>query len=82
LPFWDAFRRRPTAQAAMRGSNAAVVGVLGAALYNPVWISAVVAPSDFAIVAIGFALLTVWRLAPLAVVVAMTVATAGLHVLM
>jgi len=79
LPFWDAFRRRPTAQAAMRGTNAAVVGVLGAALYNPVWISAVIAPSDFAIVATGFALLTVWRWAPLVVVVAMTVATAGLH---
>jgi chromate transporter len=82
LPFWDAFRRRPTAQAAMRGTNAAVVGVLGAALYNPVWISAVIAPSDFAIVAIGFALLTVWRLAPLVVVVAMTVAAVGMHLVM
>jgi len=81
LPFWDAFRRRPTAQAAMRGTNAAVVGVLGSALYNPVWISAVITPSDFAIVAIGFALLTVWRLPPLAVVGAMTVGTAGLHML-
>ena len=40
LPFWDAMRTRPAAQAAMRGTNAAVVGILGAALYNPVWISA------------------------------------------
>jgi chromate transporter len=39
LPFWDAMRTRPAAQAAMRGSNAAVVGILGAALYNPVWTS-------------------------------------------
>ncbi len=37
LPFWDAFRRRPSAQAAMRGTNAAVVGILAAALYDPVW---------------------------------------------
>jgi len=67
LPFWDAFRRRPAAQSAMRGTNAAVVGVLGAALYNPVWTSAVAGPVDFAIVTIGFVLLTVWRLAPLTV---------------
>lgn len=79
LPFWDAFRRRPAAQAAMRGTNAAVVGVLGAALYDPVWISAILVPSDFAVAAIGFALLTVWRLPPLVVVAAMTVGTVALH---
>jgi chromate transporter len=39
FPFWDVFRRRPGAQAAMRGINAAVVGILGAALYNPLWTS-------------------------------------------
>jgi chromate transporter len=81
LPFWDAFRRRPTAQAAMRGTNAAVVGVLGSALYNPVWSSAVDGPRDFAIVAVGFVLLMVWRWPPLAVVVAMTVATALVRVM-
>jgi chromate transporter len=79
LPFWDAFRRHPTAQAAMRGTNAAVVGVLGSALYNPVWTSAVGGPRDFAIVSVGFVLLMVWRWPPLAVVVAMTVAAASLH---
>jgi chromate transporter len=79
LPFWDAFRRHPTAQAAMRGTNAAVVGVLGSALYNPVWSSAVDGPRDFAIFSVGFVLLMVWRWPPLAVVVAMTVATASLH---
>ena len=40
LPFWDALRTRPAAQAAMRGTNASVVGILATALYNPVWTSA------------------------------------------
>jgi chromate transporter len=62
LPFWDAIRVRPLAQAAMRGTNAAVVGILGAALYNPVWTSAVVTPRDFALALIGFLLLVVWKL--------------------
>ena len=44
LPFWDMFRKRAGAQAVMRGVNAAVVGLLGAALYNPVWTSAVKGP--------------------------------------
>jgi chromate transporter len=62
LPFWDAIRVRPLAQAAMRGTNAAVVGILGAALYNPVWTSAVATPRDFALALIGFLLLVVWKL--------------------
>jgi chromate transporter len=61
LPFWDAMRTRPTAQAAMRGTNAAVVGVLGAALYNPVWTGAVTTQRDFALALLGFLLLTVWK---------------------
>lgn len=69
LPFWDAFRTKPIAQAAMRGANAAVVGVLGAALYNPVWTSAVLTPADFALALAGFLLLTVWKTAPWIVVV-------------
>jgi chromate transporter len=69
LPFWDAMRTRPAAQAAMRGTNAAVVGILGAALYNPVWTSAVVTPRDFALALGGFLLLTVWKLPPWIVVV-------------
>lgn len=68
LPFWDAFRLRPGAQAAMRGVNAAVVGLLGAALYNPVWTSSVKAPGDFAIALVGFVLLMAWRAPPLIVV--------------
>ena len=68
LPFWDAFRTRPVAQAVMRGVNAAVVGLLGAALYNPVWTSSVKSPGDFGIALVGFVLLTVWRTPPLVVV--------------
>ena len=68
LPFWDAFRTRPAAQAVMRGVNAAVVGLLGAALYNPVWTTSVKSPGDFGIALVGFALLTVWRVPPLIVV--------------
>ena len=68
LPFWDALRARPAAQAAMRGTNAAVVGILGAALYNPLWTSAVLDPRDFALALSGFVLLSVWKCPPWAVV--------------
>lgn len=73
LPFWDALRTRPRAQAAMRGANAAVVGLLGAALYDPVWTSAILSPYDFGLALTGFALLTVWG-APPWLVVALTAA--------
>ena len=69
LPFWDSFRKRATAQAAMRGVNAAVVGLLGAALYNPLWTSSVKTPGDFGLALVGFVLLTVWRVPPLVVVI-------------
>ena len=49
MPFWGALRTRPAAQAATRGTNAAVVGMLGAALYNPVWTNAVQTQQDFAL---------------------------------
>ncbi len=68
LPFWDSLRARPSAQAAMRGANAAVVGILGAALYQPVWTSAVLTRIDFALAVGGFLLLTVWRSPPWIVV--------------
>jgi chromate transporter len=68
LPFWETFRRRANAQAMMRGVNAAVVGLLGAALYNPVWTSAVKTPGDFALALVGFVLLAVWQAPPLVVV--------------
>ena len=69
LPFWETFRKRNVAQAVMRGINAAVVGLLGAALYNPVWTSTVNTPGDFGVALVGFVLLTVWRAPPLLVVV-------------
>ncbi|MBV9557819.1 MAG: chromate efflux transporter, partial [Pseudolabrys sp.] len=68
LPFWDALRARPLAQAAMRGTNAAVVGILGAALYDPVWTTAILNPRDFALAVTAFVLLTVWKFAPWIVV--------------
>jgi len=68
LPFWDGFRKRASAQAVMHGVNAAVVGLLGAALYSPVWTNSVKAPGDFGIALVGFVLLTVWRVPPLLVV--------------
>jgi chromate transporter len=74
LPFWHALRARPNAQAAMQGTNAAVVGLLGAALYNPVWMSAVQTPADFAVAATGFVLLIAWRAPPLLVVVLSAIA--------
>ena len=69
LPFWEALRRHRTPQAMMRGINAAVVGLLGAALYNPLWTSAVHSSSDFAVVLIGCILLVAWRAPPLLIVV-------------
>lgn len=69
LPFWETFRKRARAQAMMRGVNAAVVGLLGSALYNPVRTSSVKTPGDFGIVLVGFVLLTVWRAPPLVVVI-------------
>jgi chromate transporter len=78
LPFWDSFRQRKGAQAMMRGVNAAVVGLLGAALYNPVWTSSVNAPGDFAIALVGFVLLTAWRVPPLLVVLISAIGGIGL----
>lgn len=69
LPFWEAFRKRAGAQAMMRGVNAAVVGLLGAALYSPVWTSSVNNPGDFGVALVGFVLLMVWRAPPLLVVI-------------
>jgi chromate transporter len=69
LPFWDVLRRSGSAQAALAGVNAAVVGLLLAALYTPVWTSAIAAPLDFAIALCAFVALAVWKLPPWLVVV-------------
>ena len=73
LPFWDVLRRRPLAQAGMRGANAAVVGILAAALYDPVWTSAVLRPLDFALAAAGFVALVQFKAPPWIVVLTLAV---------
>jgi chromate transporter len=69
LPFWETFRTRAGAQAAMRGINAAVVGILGGAFYNPLWSGTVKTTGDFGVALIGFILLIAWRAPPLLFVV-------------
>jgi chromate transporter len=78
LPFWEGLRRRPQAQAALRGVNAAVVGLLLAALYDPVWTSGIRSPADFALAAAALLLLALWQVPPWLVVVATALAGAGL----
>ena len=69
LPFWNTLRQRPEVQAGLRGVNAAVVGLLLAALYRPVWTSAIFAPADFAIGIVAFLLLALWAVPPWLVVI-------------
>jgi chromate transporter len=76
LPFWNALRHQRWAQGALMGANAAVVGLLAAALYNPVWTSAVTSLTDVGLVLTAFLLLAAWR-APPWVVVALTAVAAG-----
>jgi chromate transporter len=68
LPFWDGLRRIETVQAALRGVNAAVVGLLLSALYTPVWTSAIGTPTDFGLGLLAFLLLVFWRIPPWLVV--------------
>jgi chromate transporter len=69
LPFWDDLRRRAWAQSALRGVNAAVVGLLLAALYRPVWMSGITNAGDFALGIAAFALLFMWKTPPWLVVI-------------
>lgn len=78
LPFWDTLRRRQAMQAMLRGVNAAVVGVLLAALYTPVWTAGVHSPADFGLALVAFLALTFWRVSPWIVVVAGALVAAGL----
>jgi len=75
LPFWDALRRRPAVQSALLGVNAAVVGLLLAALYRPVWTSAIFGPADFALGIVAFLLLALWAVPPWLVVIFGAIAT-------
>jgi chromate transporter len=74
LPFWEALRRRTGVQRALAGINAAVVGVLGAALYDPVWTSSIHSHADFALALAAFGLLVHGRLSPVSVVALAAVA--------
>ena len=78
LPFWDILRRRPAFQSVLRGVNAAVVGLLLAALYDPVWTSAVKDASDFALASAALGLLVLWKLPPWLVVILSALGGAGL----
>src|SRR5262245_53880073 len=69
LPFWESLRKRPAAQAALRGVNTGVVGLLLAALYNPVWTSGILGAGDFALAIGAFLLLFMWQTPPWLVVV-------------
>jgi chromate transporter len=75
LPFWESLRSRPASRGAMAGVNAAVVGLLGAALCNPVWTGSVHTIADASLAIGGFVLLVVWRAPPL-LVAGLTVAAA------
>ena len=70
LPFWQALRGRPRVHAALRGVNAAVVGLVVAALYDPMWVEAVRGPADFALVVGAFCALVFLKWPAWAVVVA------------
>ncbi len=69
LPFWDLLRSVPVFQSALKGINAAVVGLLLTALYKPVWTSAIYSPADFGLGLLAFGLLMFWKLPPWLVVV-------------
>ena len=81
LPFWDRFRTLAPARSLMQGANAAVVGILGAALYSPVFTSAVGDMRDFTLAAVCFVALTAWKAPPWAVVILAAAGGAGLSVI-
>ncbi len=80
LPFWEGLRGNVRMRAALTGINAAVVGLLLAALYNPVWTSAIHAPQDFALALLALLALMFWKLPPWLVVLACGLAGWGIGV--
>ncbi len=69
LPFWDGLRRNTKVKSSLMGVNAAVVGILIAALYQPIWTSSILSPGDFAFAAILFSMLVFWKLPPWVIVI-------------
>ena len=82
LPFWERLRGVARVRQALMGVNAAVVGLLLAALYDPLWVSAITTPADFAIAAGAFALLAFWRAPPWIVVVVTAIVGAAVALLL
>ena len=74
LPFWEALRHREGIRRALAGVNAAVVGILGAALYDSVWAGAIHSRADFCLALAAYGLLVVGRVPPVAVVALCAVA--------
>ena len=68
LPFWDILRQRSDLQSVLQGVNAAVVGLLLSALYDPIWTSTIHEPLDFALASTALGMLMLWKLPPWAVV--------------
>lgn len=81
LPFWEQLRQNLRTQAALIGINASVVGLLLAALYQPVWTSAILSAQDFGLALVAFVALMFWKLPPWLVVVAGGMAGWLLHTL-
>lgn len=81
LPFWEELRRRTWAQSALLGVNAAVVGLLLAALYHPVWTSGITSARDFALGMAAFLALHMWKVTPWLVVIACALAAGGLSLI-
>jgi chromate transporter len=75
MSLWTRLAHAPAAPALLAGINAAVVGVLGAALYNPVWVAGIRGVSDVAVAGAGFVLLQRWRTPPILVVALCVVAS-------
>jgi chromate transporter len=69
LPFWVSINRNPEIKGALMGVNAAVVGILISAFYDPIWTSTIIAPIDFAFAALLFSMLAYWKLPPWVIVV-------------
>lgn len=81
LPFWTRIRSLPAARSAMQGANAAVVGVLGAALYDPVFTTSIADRQDFTLALIGLVALLVWKAPPWSIVAASALFGAGFALL-
>jgi chromate transporter len=68
LPYWEFLRREPTSRALLKGANASVVGLLLAALYQPLWTTTVHHPIDFCIAMAAYLLIEIWKIPPWIVV--------------